>query len=162
MEVPYLSLTPSYGVHTGRRPLMTQVLIHVPDGRESEFHLMYGAWLADEPGTSAEPIPTELPEFGEDDYELFAKAWEKFSARARAFHQLLTVVDAEHPAGTYQADEVAAHLDLDDAYKVAGVLAWPRRLCARVDRALTIKWSEGAYYRLDPVVAGFVKKITAD
>src|SRR5207247_3163795 len=95
-----------------------------------------------------------------DDVALARVVWEKFSPRAKALFSLLM----DHPGHKVLGEDLAATLNIPNGKSgVAGVLAWPARHCAAVNRVVPWRWEDGpegggAYYWVDQEVADLFKK----
>ena len=118
------------------------------------------------------PVPREPPKIrktGEprswtnsnDDLALARSVWGKFSPRAKALFSLLM----DDPGRKVSGKDLASTLDIPNgASGVAGVLAWPARHCAAVNRVGPWRWEyrseeDKAYYWIDPEVASLFKKV---
>ena len=86
--------------------------------------------------------------------------WEKLSPRAKAVFSLLM----DHPSEKMSGEDLASACDIPNGkYGVAGVLAWPGRHCAGVNRHLSAKWQEGSdesggLYWFEPETADLFRK----
>jgi hypothetical protein len=71
----------------------------------------------------------------------------------------------DQPGRKVSGKDLASTLDIPNgASGVAGVLAWPARHCAAVNRVGPWRWEyrsevDGAYYWIDPEVADLFKKV---
>jgi len=139
---------------------MIEIKVQVPEVRVSEFYEMFGKWLAAAtvaPRTSNGPRPWSD---NDEDAELAQHVWDKLSAPAR----LLFSVLLDSAGGTFSGEELAKRARIDKGkYGVAGVLAWPGRHCAAVDRTLPLEVTAqpdggSADYRMPaPAAAVFAK-----
>jgi|SRR6185437_8111239 hypothetical protein len=96
-----------------------------------------------------------------DDLALARSAWGKFSPRAKALFSLLM----DQPGRKVSGKDLASTLDIPNgAAGVAGVLAWPARHCAAVNRVGPWRWEyrseeDKTYYWIDPEVASLFQKV---
>ena len=68
------------------------------------------------------------------------RGWEKFNPRAKALFSLLM----DHPGHKETGEGLAATLDIPNGKSgVAGVLAWPVRHCAAMNRVVPWSWEDG-------------------
>jgi hypothetical protein len=143
---------------------MIDVTVKVPEDRVGEFYEMVGRWLTgEEPaeGPLGSPVSglkywTDSPE----DLALARVVWEKLSPRAKAVFSLLM----DRPGEKVSGKDLASACDIPNGkYGVAGVLAWPGRHSAAVNRHLPAKWQEGSddsggLYWFEPEVADLFRK----
>lgn len=102
------------------------ITVGVPADRVTEFHVMFGCWLAMQTSVS-EPADRELsPAAGRPwgvtatDLELAFELWDQLAAPARKIVQHLMA----RPNIWVRADELAKYFN-NDRYKVAGLLGAP-------------------------------------
>jgi len=71
----------------------------------------------------------------------------------------------DHPSEKMSGEDLASACDIPNGkYGVAGVLAWPGRHCAGVNRHLSAKWQEGSdesggLYWFEPEAADLFRKV---
>jgi Family of unknown function (DUF6416) len=147
--------------------MLTEVPVKIPEERVGEFYELVGRWLAgaqlevveapDAPATS----PTGWTQ-SDSDLAFARVVWEKFSPRAQAVFSLLM----DQAGRKVSAEELATTLDIPHGISgVAGVLAWPARHCAAVNKTVPWRWEEGpeggsgARYWAEVKVAAVFKKV---
>jgi hypothetical protein len=145
--------------------MLTEVTVKIPEERVGEFYQVVGRWLTGEqleveaPDKPAAP-PTDWTH-SDNDLALAGAVWEKFSPRAQALLSRLM----DHASHKVSAEDLAETLDIPHGKSgVAGVLAWPARHCAAVNKAVPWRWEEGlestgALYWVEPNVADVFKKV---
>ncbi len=143
---------------------MIDVTVKIPEERVGDFYEMVGRWLS---GEHVEDKVTDTPAEprnwtnSNDDLVLARLVWEKFSPRAKAVFSLLM----DHPGHRVSGRDLAARLNSPHGTSgVAGVLAWPARHCAAVNRVGPWQWEytaedDSAYYWIEPKVADLFKKV---
>jgi hypothetical protein len=143
---------------------MIDVTVKVPEDRVGEFYEIVGRWLTGEElavGALGSPVTglkdwTDSPE----DLALARVVWEKLSPRGKAVFSLLM----GRPSEKVSAEDLASACDIPNGrYGVAGVLAWPGRHCAAVNRHLPVQWKEGSddsggLYWFEPETADLFRK----
>lgn len=143
---------------------MMDVTVKVPQERIGDFYAMHGRWLAGEIVSDDQPTPpmkakdwTDTPE----DETLAKVVWSKYSARAKALFSTLM----DEPGRKYSGETLAGLHDIPNGkYGTAGVLAWPGRHSAAVDRLLPCKYEDGpvgesANYWMTSEVAALFRKV---
>ena len=144
---------------------MIDVTVKVPEDRVGEFYEMVGRWLTGEEladGPLGPPITglknwTDSPE----DLALARVVWGKLSPRGKAVFSLLM----DRPGEKVSAEDLASACHIPNGrYGVAGVLAWPGRYCAAVNRHLPARWQEGSddsggIYWFEPEVADLFRRV---
>ena len=124
---------------------MIDVTVKVPEDCVGEFYEMVGPWLTGEElavGALCSHVTglkegTDSPE----DLALARMVWEKLSPRGKAVFSLLM----GRPGEKVSAEDLASACDIPNGrYGVAGVLAWPGRYCAAVNRHLPVRWKGGS------------------
>jgi hypothetical protein len=150
---------------------MIDVTVKIPEARVAEFYGLVGRWLAGElldpapqsAGTEA-LVPAEWSDTDED-AALARDIWAKLSPRARAMFTMLM----EAPGRRVSGEEIAEALDIPNGkYGVAGVLAWPGRFCAAVNKPLPCRYADGpvggsaSYWMDDTVARLFTRAATND
>ncbi|MBW0116609.1 DUF6416 domain-containing protein [Pseudonocardia abyssalis] len=122
---------------------MIDITVKVPEDRVPEFYSMYGTWLNS-------PAPVEplvdlqsqgdaghLP-WTDADADLAAIVWDKLSDTAKGLFSALI----DNPEQRFSGDELSEMLRIPNGkHGVAGVLAWPGRHCAAVNRTWPWSWS---------------------
>jgi hypothetical protein len=144
---------------------LIEVTVKIPEERVGEFYELVGRWLA---GAQLEAEPLDMPATtptdwtqSDDDLALARAVWGKFSPRAQAFFALLM----DHAGHKMSAENLAATLDIPHGKAgVAGVLAWPARHCAAVNKTVPWQWEEGsegggALYWVETKVAIVFRKV---
>jgi Family of unknown function (DUF6416) len=143
---------------------MIDVTVKIPEERVGDFYELVGRWLSEESvadevtDTSAGPKSWTN---SNDDLVLARSVWEKFSARAKAVFSLLM----DQPGDKVSSKYLASTLDIPNGTSgVAGVLAWPARHCAAVNRVGPWRWEsrpeeDTTYYWIEPKVADLFKKV---
>lgn len=124
---------------------MPDVTVPVPDERVAEFYKFFGTWLAGEASSFSKlsEVPSESHEVSSwslNDGDEANILWPKLSPQARAVFGYLMDRPGERHTGREIADAVQIS---NGASGVAGVLAWPARHCAKLNRALPTEWREG-------------------
>jgi hypothetical protein len=146
---------------------MIDVTVTIPEDRVADFYELVGRWLsgglqrtgADLP----EPADSPAKEWTdtEGDVRLARVVWEKLSPRAMAVFSLLMA----HPGRKLSGDDLAATVKIPNGkYGIAGVLAWPGRHCAAVDRRPLWRWESGppggsASFWVDKEVADLFERV---
>jgi hypothetical protein len=119
------------------------ITVKVPEDRVPEFYSFVGAWLAGELGEDQDTGPSVPPSEWtntEEDLPLARLVWGKLSPRAKGLFSLLM----DNPGVKVSGEELADTLEIPNGkYGVAGVLAWPGRHSAAVNRALPCKYEDG-------------------
>jgi len=144
---------------------MIDVTVKIPEERVAEFYAMVGRWLsgAGPPNevASAPAITAKNWTNSEKDLALAREVWEKLSAPAKAvFSQLI-----DHPGQGVSGEDLAEALSIPNGKNgVAGVLAWPARYCAALNRSQPWRWQDrldgrGAYYWFEREVADLFKQV---
>lgn len=156
---------------------MADITVPVPDERIAEFYQFFGLWLAgslslnptpsegtEAPTSSFEtPAPAKVTPWGDADSD-FTDAvtlWQKYSPRARAMFSLLI----DNPAKEFTGANIAETCNIPNgAHGVAGVLAWPGRHGAKINRGLPSSWREDpetleSYYWMPKKRAAFFKSV---
>ena len=145
--------------------MLIDVTVKIPEERVGDFYEIVGRWLSgeqigDEMNDTPGGAQKKWTNSG-DDLVLARVVWEKFSPRAKALFSLLM----DQPGHKVSGEDLAATLDIPNGKSgVAGVLAWPARHCAAVNRLGTWEWGpgpdgNGAYYWVEPEVAALFKKV---
>lgn len=124
---------------------MIDVTVKVPEDRVGEFYAMLGRWLTGEElaDDALGPPVTGLKDWtdSQEDVALAGVVWGKLSPRAKAVFSLLM----DHPGRQVSGEDLASACDIPNGkYGVAGVLAWPGRHCAAVNRNLPSRWKGGS------------------
>ena len=144
--------------------MLIDVTVKIPEERVGDFYELVGRWLSDEQladevtDTSAGPKSWTN---SNDDLALARSVWQKFSPRAKAVFSLLMDQPGDKVSGKY----LASTLDIPNGTSgVAGVLAWPARHCAAVNRVGPWRWEyrpeeDKTYYWIEPKVADLFKKV---
>jgi hypothetical protein len=136
---------------------MQDVTVKVPTDRLADFYAMYGGWLA---GTDVqpeqEPVPVSRWQDTDEDLALAKVVWTKFSHRAQDMFGSMI----DNPGEKYTGEQLAEAHDIPNGkYGVAGVLAWPGRHCAAVNRTLPTEWdSDSGKYWMKPEIAALFTK----
>jgi hypothetical protein len=121
---------------------LLDITVKVPTERVADFYAMYGRWLgSSELDVIAEPADaSQVQPWSATDTALAKTVWDKFSDRAKAVYS--TFID--HPGKSFTGEELAQLHDIPNGkYGIAGVLAWPGRHCAAVQRHLPNHYQEG-------------------
>lgn len=143
---------------------MIDVSVKVPEERIADFYAMYGRWLAGtDVGAANETDIAEAIDWSDspDDAALAKVVWSKFSDRAKAMFS--TLID--NPEEKYSGVDLADLHDIPNGkYGVAGVLAWPGRHCAAVNRVMPCRYEDGpkggsANYWMNSEVASLFRKV---
>jgi Family of unknown function (DUF6416) len=145
--------------------MIIDVTVKIPEERVGEFYELVGRWLS---GEHVGDKMTEAPAAtlmnwtnSDDDLALARVVWGKFSPRAKALFSLLM----DRPGHKVSGEDLAAVLDIPNGRSgVAGVLAWPARHCAAVNRVVPWRWEDGlegggVNYLVDQEVADLFKKV---
>jgi hypothetical protein len=124
---------------------MIDVTVKVPEERVGEFYEMLGRWLtgAELADDAIDQPVTGLKDWtdSQEDVALAGTVWGKLSPRAKAVFSLLM----DHPGQPMSGEDLASACDIPNGkYGVAGVLAWPGRHCAAVNRNLPSQWRGGS------------------
>lgn len=156
---------------------MADITVPVPDARVGEFYHFFAHWLEGplDPGHtspetssagSAEVITAPIP-WGSDpdqDHKDALTLWSKYSKSARAMFSLLM----DQPDMRFTGEEIATEIGLaKGAHGVAGVLAWPGRHGAKMNRSIPSAWAYDAdtglsHYWFFPETAEVFKAARAD
>ncbi len=144
--------------------MLVDVIVKIPEERVSDFYGLVGRWLS---GERLEDEVTDTPAGPKNwtnshhDLALARSVWQKFSPHAKAlFSQLMN-----QPGHRLPAEDLAGSLGIPNGKSgLAGVLAWPARHCAAVDRVGPWSWGygpegDGAYYWVEPDVADLFNKV---
>ena len=122
---------------------MIDVTVKVPEDRVPEFYVMYGQWLNGAPAAEAALVgrnaqtPDSRPAWTEADGDVAREVWNKLSSAAKRLFS--TLID--NPETPFSGEELAEILGLPNGkHGVAGVLAWPGRHCAGVNRRWFWDW----------------------
>jgi hypothetical protein len=97
----------------------------------------------------------------DDDLLLARSVWQKFSPRAKAVFSLLM----DQPGHQVSGRDLASRLNIPNGTSgVAGVLGWPGRHCAKVNRVGLWEWEyrpeeDSTYYWIEPEVADLFNKV---
>jgi hypothetical protein len=147
-----------------------EITVKVPEGYLGEFYLSLGrVWrnAEDEARNGADDTDaaeSDLGDWVDNDFELdiAGQVWRKFSSNAKAMFSLLM----DNPGDAMTGEELAERLGLPNGkYGVAGILAWPGRHCAAVDRVLLCRFEEASApgasgtYWIDQEVANLFTKV---
>ena len=129
-----------------------------------EFYELVGRWLSGEQSgdeTTGSPSASKKNWTNSaEDLALARLVWDKFSPLAKALLSQLM----DQPGRKVSGEELALTLDIPNGKSgVAGVLAWPARHCAAVNRVGPWSWEDGpvgagAYYWVNREVADLFKK----
>lgn len=144
--------------------MLIDVTVKIPEERVGDFYEFVGRWLSEE--QSADEVPDASAGLrswtnSSDDLVLARAVWEKFSPRAKAVFSLLM----DQPGHQVSGRDLASTLDIPHGTSgVAGVLAWPARHCAAVNRVGPWRWEyrpeeDSTYYWIEPKVADLFKKV---
>jgi hypothetical protein len=143
---------------------LIDVTVKIPEERVGDFYELVGRWLSGEQltdeVTDAPAGPRNWTNTN-DDLVLARAVWEKFSPRAKALFSLLM----DQPGHKVTGKDLATTLDIPNGTSgVAGVLAWPARHCAAVNRVRPWLWEyrpedDNAYYWIESKVADLFKKV---
>jgi hypothetical protein len=143
---------------------MIDVTVKVPEGRVGEFYELVGHWLSGRHPEGDVPAATRKDWTNSDEDVLLADmVWQKFNPLARAV--LGRLFDHPDKENKVQANELAAAFNITYGKSgVAGVLAWPGRFCAKVNRGTPWRWEPGhdgggAYYWVERDVAELFNKV---
>ena len=147
-----------------------ELTVQVPDGQLGRFYTALGEcwqWAEREArdgdgGGRGDEDEENLQDWDTGDDALAAHVWRKFSTHAKAMFGLLM----DHPGDAMTGEELAAAVGIPNGkYGVAGVLAWPTRHCAAVERPLLCRYEEpmtpdvsGTYW-IDQAVADLFRPI---
>ena len=150
---------------------MIDVTVKIPEDRVAEFYGLVGRWLAGELRENtvdgeglvpeAHPAPPSEWATSEEDLALARLVWKKLSPRAVAFFSALMA----EPGRRMSGEELADGLEIPNGkYGIAGVLAWPGRFCAAVNRTLPCRYEAGpagtsASYWMEPEVAQLFARV---
>lgn len=144
--------------------MMIDVTVKIPEERVGELYELVGRWLSGgQPGEEVAETDAATPRDwtnSDDDLVLARLVWDKFSPRAKALFSLLI----DQPEQRVSGEELAATLDIPNGTSgVAGVLAWPARHCAAVNRVGPWWWEygpegDGAYYWVEREVADLFRR----
>jgi hypothetical protein len=144
--------------------MLIDVTVKIPEERVGDFYELIGRWLSEEQLADEVTDTSAGPRSWTDSNEDLAVAravWEKFSPRAKAVFSLLM----DQPGDRVSAKYLASTLDIPHGTSgVAGVLAWPARHCAAVNRVGPWRWEykpeeDTTYYWIEPEVADLFKKV---
>ena len=143
---------------------MTDVIVKIPEERLAEFYGLVARFLSgqsrEEPAVASVVVQQQWTNTAED-LALARQVWKKLSGRAKDLFALLM----EQPERKVLSDELAAALEIPRGKSgVAGVLAWPARYCAAVNRVGLWDWEygrdgEGAYYWMGETTAGLFRNV---
>jgi hypothetical protein len=138
------------------------VSVKVPAHRLGQFYERHGLWLAEVQASDAPADAGPQPwADNEDSLAPAGEVWAKLSAPAKALFSLWI----DHPGAAISAQEIAHDLGIPNGKNgVAGLLAWPGRYCAAVNRELPWRWepgseNSGAYYWMESEVAELFRKV---
>ncbi len=144
---------------------MIDVSVKVPEERLADFYAMYGRWLSgtEEAAATDEDATAHATYWADTDEDaaLAKVVWTKFSDRAKALFSTLM----DNPDRKYSGEELAEALEIPNGkYGVAGVLAWPGRHSATVNRYLPVRYEDGpkggsANYWMTSDVASLFRKV---
>lgn len=146
---------------------MIDVNVKVPEERIADFYAMYGSWLGragPTDGGGDDPVSIAKAKDWSDtaEDEAFARVvWGKFSDRAKSMFG--TLMDS--PEQKFSGEDLAELHDIPHGkYGTAGVLAWPGRHSAAVDRLLPCKYEDGqvgasALYWMTSEAAAVFRKV---
>jgi hypothetical protein len=146
------------------------VTVKVPKGHLGEFYALLGTvWHRAESEAEddeADDPEADLQDWVDNDFDLepAGLVWRKFSSNAKAMFSLLM----ENPGDGLTGAELAERLGIENGqYGVAGILAWPGRHCAAVNRVLLCRFEEApapgakGVYWIDEEVASLFGKVRA-
>lgn len=134
----------------------------VPADRVADFYARHAAWLAD--GAAPEQQDAaNLVDWTDDDAERAGLVWARLSERAKALFSALMASPGTRIKGSALAEDLSIP---NGMYGVAGVLAWPARHAAKVDRPLPVSFEygeagEGATYWMDEPAASLFQAAAA-
>lgn len=122
---------------------MIDVTVKVPDDRVPEFYVMFGQWLNGAPAPVVPLVgrnaltPDDRPAWTDDDGDVAREVWNKLSAAAKKLFSTLM----DNPETQFSGEELAGILGIANGkHGVAGLLAWPGRYCAAVNRRWFWDW----------------------
>ena len=121
-----------------------ELTVQVPDGQLGRFYSALGeCWTQAErearSGGEDDGDEEYVRDWDMGDENLAITVWRKFSTHAKAMFSLLM----DHPGDAMTGEELAAAVGIPNGkYGVAGVLAWPARHCAAVERPLLCRYEE--------------------
>lgn len=126
--------------------MLVDLTVKVPEELVGEVYGALARLLArDQPqvalelAESADSSPEEWSNT-DDDVPLAHDVWEKLSPNAKALFSRLM----DNPGQTISGEVLAAELGIPNGkYGIAGVLAWPGRHCAAVNRIPLWSWEYG-------------------
>ncbi len=122
---------------------------------EEELNKLAGH-LWDDDGSAGGP-PAVLKEWAdtEEDLDLAKTVWSKFSQRAMDVFSVFI----DDPGTRHAGEKLAEDLGIPNGrYGLAGVLAWPGRYCAAVERSLPVHWVEGGSYWMTAEMASLFRR----
>jgi hypothetical protein len=142
---------------------MLDISVKVPEDRLADFYAMYGRWLAGSDVASADEEIAEVIDWSDtpDDETLAKVVWSKFSGRAKGLFSTLM----DNPEKKYTGEDLAnLHEIPNGKFGTAGVLAWPGRHCAAVNRGMPCRYEDGpkggsASYWMTSEVASLFRKV---
>jgi hypothetical protein len=147
---------------------MIDITVKVPEERVPEFYALVGSWLSGElEGGEARSGPsTPASEWTntDDDVPLARIVWNKLSPQAKELFSLLM----DNPGSKISGEKLADTLNIPNGkYGIAGVLAWPGRHSAAVNRAVPWEYEPGpvggsANYWMETDVAELFRKVRRD
>jgi hypothetical protein len=143
---------------------MIDVTVPVPEERLADFYAMYSRWLSSPVTTEVEveEANTKSVKWSDtaEDLVLARTVWSKLSDRAKALFTTLM----DNPEKKFSGEELAQLHDVPNGkYGVAGVLAWPGRHSAAVNRWIFWGYEDGpvgasANYWMTSEVAALFRK----
>ena len=138
---------------------MVQVSFEIPDHLVGQFYIAVGKVLKQaQPGDGVDEPDEPLHDWGTMafDDETAYRVWRKFSPKAQAVFSLLI----DNAGIAMSADDIAAKVGLASGrHGLAGIVAWPTRMCAEVGRAAPFRFEnpvasgETGSYWMDPETA---------
>jgi Family of unknown function (DUF6416) len=147
--------------------VLVDVTVKVPEELVGELYAAVARLLArDQPRMalqlveSADSSPKAWSDT-DDDVPLAHEVWGKFSQNAKALFSRLM----DNPGQIISGEDLAAEVGIPNGkYGIAGVLAWPGRHCAAVNRIPLWSWEYGpaggsADYWVEKDVADLFKRV---
>ena len=147
--------------------MLVDVVVKVPEERVGELYAVAArlatvdqSRVAVELAESADSTPKEWSNT-DNDVPLAREVWEKLSPNAKALFSRLM----DNPEQVVSGEDLAAELGIPNGkYGIAGVLAWPGRHCAAVNRIPPWSWEYGpvggsADYWMEKDVADLFKRV---